>query len=159
MSLSAVPSTLPLTKGCGIRHFYKLTTALILATSAGFSQQMTSATVIGGRVVDIFPAAGYTNNLALGAAAYGSATCPTNAKWLVFSQTSAGNFLTRANGVGPAVTNTTVTNGSGWERNRGGFDINTTISGSTSVVGYIGVLNEAASTNSIPYSCYKSRTQ
>lgn len=132
---------------------------MLALAGATYAQQMTSATVIGGRVVDVFPAAGYTNNLALAPGGYASATCPTNARWLVFSQPSAGNFLTRANGIGPAVSTTTVTNGSAWERNRGGFDINTTISGSATLLGYIGVVSEATTSNSIPYSCYKSRNQ
>lgn len=120
---------------------------------------MTSATVIGGRIVDVFPAAGYTNNLALTQDTYASATCPTGAKWLVFSQPSTGSFITKPNGVAPAVTITTVTNGTGWERNRGGFDINTTISGSSVIMSYVGVESESASPNSIPYTCYRSRNQ
>lgn len=130
----------------------------LLATTAS-AQVMTSATVIGGRVVDVFPAAGFTNNLALTQGAYASATCPSGGKWLVFSQPSAGAFITKPMGVAPSVTGTTVTDGTGWERNRGGFDINTTISGSAVIMSYIAVQSEATGTNSIPYTCYRSRNQ
>lgn len=136
----------------------------MLATM-GNAQMMTSPSIIGGQPSNIFPANGFTNNLFVSNTLVGvalSATCPNKAKYVVFSAGSSGNYLTKPNGAGTPVTTSTVTNGTGWERNRAGMDINIAVSGTTaasvSPITYIGVASEAAS-NSIPYTCYAQKPQ
>lgn len=139
----------------------KLALVLSLLALNAEAATMTSVTVIGGRDNNVYPIAGYTNNIFISNTTVGvavSATCPTGMKRVCFSVGSTGNYLTKPNGAGTPVTSSTVTDGTGWERNRACMDVNVAISGSTSLISYIGVASEAAS-NSIPYSCYTTRGQ